>query len=244
MFIGTPPFGYACTDDREGDKCAFWHPPDISPFGMQYHESSYSRSVPQKRRQPSHVPKSRSDGIKAVDTIPCLFSSPKLSPDFVKHFSEPPNTCAIALDNDLEGLHASAGKIPLMAVDSSPPAGRLLEHICGDTAEHLAGKLSEGNRKTLQPLLAAICDDGEDNKLLLCSHASPATSLAGYLDLNTFARCLIVVAFLSGCLLITHGWYGTGSHLLVTVYLLEIVARTWAFVRDGRLRKSESLTVH
>jgi hypothetical protein len=212
--------------------CAFWHPPDISPCGMQYHESSYSRSVLQKRRQLSSTLQSRSDGIRPIDTVPCLFSSPKLNPDFVEHFDDSLDTGAMTIDHDPEGFQACTGKKSSMAVDSSPPAGQSLGRIRDDTAKYLAGELSEGNCKTLQSLLEPICHDGEDNSLLLCSHVSPAIPLTGYSRFNTFARCLIIAAFLSGCLLITRRWYWTSLHLPATVYLLEIAARTRAFVRD------------
>jgi hypothetical protein len=232
MFVGTPPFGYACTDDCEENACAFWHPPDVPPCGMQYHESSHLDRVPQESRQPSPILQSQSDGIRPVDTVPCLFSSPKLGPDFVEHFDDSLDTGAMIIDNDLEGFQACTGEKSSMAVGSSPPAGQSPGRIRGDTAKYSAGELSEGNRKTLQSLLEPICHDGEDNSLLLCSHVSPATPLTRHSRFNKFIRCLIVAVFLSGCFLIMRRWYGTSLHLPVTVYLLEIAARTRAFVRD------------
>jgi hypothetical protein len=136
------------------------------------------------------------------------------------------------IDNDLEGFQACTGEKSSMAVGSSPPAGQSPGRIRGDTAKYSAGELSEGNRKTLQSLLEPICHDGEDNSLLLCSHVSPATPLTRHSRFNKFIRCLIVAVFLSGCFLIMRRWYGTSLHLPVTVYLLEIAARTRAFVRD------------
>jgi hypothetical protein len=118
-----------------------------------------------------------------------------------------------------------------MTGDSSSPTSQSLGHVRGDTAEHLAGKLSGGKRTTPRPQLEPMGDDGKDKMLLLCSHASPATPLAGYSRLSTSLRCLIVAAFLSGCLLLTYGWCATDLHLPATVYLLEVAAKTRTFVR-------------
>jgi hypothetical protein len=238
MFVGAPPFGYACTDDCEGNACAFWHPPDVPPCGMKYHESSHLNRVPQESRQSPSTIQSWSDGIRSVDTVPCLFSSPKLSPDFVEHFDDSLNTVPMTLGNDLEGSQACTGKKSSMAVDSSPPAGQSLGRVRGDTAEYLAGKRSEGNRRTPQPQLGPIFADGEDDIPLLCSHGSPAPPLMGYSRFNAFIRCLIVAAFLSGCLLITRRWCVTNTRFPATVYLLKIAARTRAFVPDQCLRES------
>jgi hypothetical protein len=135
MFVGTPPFGYACTDDCVGNACAFWHPPDVPSCGMQYYESSHLNRVPQKSRQPSLTPQSQSDGIRPVDTVSCLFSSPKLSPDFVEHFDDSLDTGTMTINNDLEGFQACTGKRSLIVVDSSLLAGQSPGRIRGDTAK-------------------------------------------------------------------------------------------------------------
>ncbi|KAK6388457.1 hypothetical protein LTR95_019732, partial [Oleoguttula sp. CCFEE 5521] len=92
MFVSSPPFGYVGTDDRTASTD--WHPPVTSPGEMAYREFPYAGLPPTHVRTPQRG-RSRSrgdsrlrspspDGIKLADTVAALWSSPRLSPKFVR----------------------------------------------------------------------------------------------------------------------------------------------------------------
>jgi hypothetical protein len=96
--VGSPPFGYACTDDRAGDACAFWHPPGVKSREMEYHETPYAKMAPRKRRTSSFVPKSRHYSSESLHAARPFFLSHKRSFPFVGHFSGTPDAGLLSKD--------------------------------------------------------------------------------------------------------------------------------------------------
>jgi hypothetical protein len=121
--VGSPPFGYACTDDRAGDACAFWHPPDAISREMEYHETPYAKMAPQERRTPSPVPQSRHYSSESIDTARHFFIAHKRGIPFVRHFSGIPDVSKLTIEELLQGSVADEDAITLMTAGSEPPAG-------------------------------------------------------------------------------------------------------------------------
>lgn len=101
MFVGTPPFGYQCTDDHESNKTRYWKPPRTPPCGMAYreiHHPGAAASWPRDDSESGLRPKSRFPDLdvpemKLTDVVPALFSSPKLGSKIIQASDEHPQTC-------------------------------------------------------------------------------------------------------------------------------------------------------
>nr|OQO22964.1 hypothetical protein B0A51_08024 [Rachicladosporium sp. CCFEE 5018] len=149
MFISSPPFGYAGTDDRV--SCPQWHPPEAPPHSMPYREYPYHGFPPahlHARQRSRSRNRSRSGSeehsavgasIKPVDTVSALWSSPRLSRDLVRDVSPLPDMGQLSIHNpDKEAVtgagdagslqesgnpHASADVRPQLRNNASPDAG-------------------------------------------------------------------------------------------------------------------------
>jgi hypothetical protein len=121
--VGSPPFGYACTDDRAGDACAFWHSPGVTPREMEYHETPYATMAPRERRTPSPVPQSRHYSSESIDTARHFFVAHKRSFPFVGHFSGIPDVSRLTIEELLQGSVADKDAITLMTAGSERPMG-------------------------------------------------------------------------------------------------------------------------
>jgi hypothetical protein len=131
--VGSPPFGYACTDDRAGDACAFWHPPGATPREMEYHETPHAKMALRKRRTSSPVPKSRHYSSESIDTARPFFLSHKRSFPFVGHVSGTPDVSRLTIEGLLQGSSANRDAINFMAAGSNTPTGRSVACILGHT---------------------------------------------------------------------------------------------------------------
>jgi hypothetical protein len=121
--VGSPPFGYACTDDRADDACAFWHSPGVTPCEMEYHETPYATMAPRERRTPSPVPQSRHYSSESIDTARHFFVAHKRSFPFVGHFSGIPDVSRLTIEELLQGSVADKDAITLMTAGSERPMG-------------------------------------------------------------------------------------------------------------------------
>lgn len=100
MFVGTPPFGYECTDDHEPDTSHRWEPPRTPPCGMTYreihhpvaaaslHVDSGSRLRPKPRSPDLDVPE-----MRLTDVVPVLYSSPRIDPQLIQDIDEHSRAC-------------------------------------------------------------------------------------------------------------------------------------------------------
>jgi hypothetical protein len=131
--VGSPPFGYACTDDRAGDACAFWHPPGVKSREMEYHETPYAKMAPRKRRTSSFVPKSRHYSSESLHAARPFFLSHKRSFPFVGHFSGTPDVSRLAIEGLLQDNSADRDAVTFMAARSNTPTGRSVACILGNT---------------------------------------------------------------------------------------------------------------
>jgi hypothetical protein len=190
--VGSPPFGYACTDDRAGDACAFWHPPGVPPREMEYHETSYVDIAARKRRTPLPIPKSPHHGSKFIDTARDLFPSHKRSSHFAEHFSGIPDVGRLTIEEPLPDSSADTDAITLMMAGSDLPAGGSVTCILGHTKLMCSiGKSPDTTSKALQPIPELIGDAGDDSDNGPCLHAagSPATPITEHPHLRTSMRC-------------------------------------------------------
>lgn len=106
MFVGTPPFGYECTDDNGPDTCHRWEPPRTPPCGMTYreiqhpvaaaspHVDSGSRLQPKSQLPDWDVPE-----MKLTDVVPALYSSPRIGPQLIQDVGENSITCRSGLQD-------------------------------------------------------------------------------------------------------------------------------------------------
>lgn len=127
--VGSPPFGYACTDDRAGDACAFWHPPGVTPREMEYQETPYAKMAPRRRRTPSPVPQSRHYSSESIDTARHFFIAHKRSFPFVGHFNGVPDVSRLTVEELLQGSVADKYASTLMTAGSEPPMGGSAAYI-------------------------------------------------------------------------------------------------------------------
>lgn len=106
MFVGTPPFGYECTDDHEPDTNHRWEPPRTPPCGMTYREIQHPVAAANphvhsgSRLQPkSQLPGLDSPEMKVTDVVPALYSSPRISPQLIQDVKENSRTCRSGLQD-------------------------------------------------------------------------------------------------------------------------------------------------
>jgi hypothetical protein len=131
--VGSPPFGYACTDDRAGDACAFWHPPGVTPREMEYHETPYATMATRERRTPSPVTQSRHYSSESIDTARHFFIAHKRSFPFVGHFNGVPDVSRLTVEELLPGSVADEDASTSMTAGSEPPMGRFVTCILDRT---------------------------------------------------------------------------------------------------------------
>jgi hypothetical protein len=131
--VGSPPFGYACTDDRAGDACAYWHPPGVTPREMGYHETPYAKLAPRERRTASPVPQSRHYSSESMDTARHFSIAHKRGFPFVGHFSGILDVSRLTIEELLQGSGADKDAITLMTAGSEPPIGGFVACILDHT---------------------------------------------------------------------------------------------------------------
>ncbi|KAK3614899.1 hypothetical protein LTR56_026934 [Elasticomyces elasticus] len=77
MFFGQPPVEFDGTNDSPGDTYKNFLPPITQPRDMLHHKPGYAAhwDYTSSSTVPQHDPSSPT-GLKPVDTVPALFSSP------------------------------------------------------------------------------------------------------------------------------------------------------------------------